>query len=368
MVQDIKKAYFYAPATRDVYVDLLPERAQPGMCAKLHNSLYGTRDAALNWAQAYSDVLIGMGFTKGLSSPCTFFHKVWDIRTVVHGDDFTCLGPRAAIMAYEDQLATRFEIKRLGLIGEFDGCIREIRILNRILRLTEFGLRYEADPRHAEMLVKALGLSCASSVLTPGAKENDDLTNYDADLTDEHVALEQWATETSAMSDTVAAISVPKIDRPSVTFDVDTIAVEYVIPYSEVYGMHPKLIVATRDGWRRVPENANPYTGCSEHVGVRRIAPLLVSSKRDLIDTERRRAVNSIHWHGAAWEDSQTLDELLVGAVRTASSQTKNSGRKGAKAVKKIEMEGNSSDLVARASDHLPRLGCSRQLPVTRSS
>ena len=36
MVQDVKKAYFYAPATRDVYVKLPPERHQPGMCAKLH--------------------------------------------------------------------------------------------------------------------------------------------------------------------------------------------------------------------------------------------------------------------------------------------------------------------------------------------
>ena len=63
MVQDVKKAYFYAPATRDVYVELPPERAQPGMSAKPHKSAYGTRDAALNWTQAYSDVLHGMGFT-----------------------------------------------------------------------------------------------------------------------------------------------------------------------------------------------------------------------------------------------------------------------------------------------------------------
>ena len=48
MVQDVKKACFYAPATREVYVELPPERAQPGMCAKLQKSLYGTRDAALN--------------------------------------------------------------------------------------------------------------------------------------------------------------------------------------------------------------------------------------------------------------------------------------------------------------------------------
>ena len=75
IVQYVKKAYFYAAATRDVYVDLPPERAQPGICAKLHKSLYGTRDAALNWAQAYSEVLEGMGFVRGQSSPCSFFHK-----------------------------------------------------------------------------------------------------------------------------------------------------------------------------------------------------------------------------------------------------------------------------------------------------
>ena len=38
MVQDVKEAYFYAPATRDLYVELLPERAQPGMFAKLRKS------------------------------------------------------------------------------------------------------------------------------------------------------------------------------------------------------------------------------------------------------------------------------------------------------------------------------------------
>ena len=92
MVQDVKKAYFYAPATRDVYVELPPERAQTGMCATLHKSLYGTRDAALNWAQACSKVLLGMGIVKGQSSPCSFYHEGWQIRTVVHGYDFLSEG------------------------------------------------------------------------------------------------------------------------------------------------------------------------------------------------------------------------------------------------------------------------------------
>ena len=93
MAQDVKKASFYAPATRDVYVELPPERAQPGMCAKLHKSLYGTRDAALNGGQAYSEVLEGTGFVKGQPSPCSFYHEAWKIRTVVHGDGFSSEGP-----------------------------------------------------------------------------------------------------------------------------------------------------------------------------------------------------------------------------------------------------------------------------------
>ena len=54
------------------------------MVGRLEKSLYGTRDAALDRAEAYTKVLRGMGFEKGASSPCSFFHKVWGVRVVVH--------------------------------------------------------------------------------------------------------------------------------------------------------------------------------------------------------------------------------------------------------------------------------------------
>ena len=60
MVQDVKKAYFFAPARREVYVALPWEDCNPGeedMCGLLLKSLYGTRDAAANWAEAYTRVL-----------------------------------------------------------------------------------------------------------------------------------------------------------------------------------------------------------------------------------------------------------------------------------------------------------------------
>ena len=63
------------------------------MVGKLEKSVYGTRDAALNWAEAYTKVLLAMGYKKGLSSPCSFHHEEWDFSTVVHGDDFLSEGP-----------------------------------------------------------------------------------------------------------------------------------------------------------------------------------------------------------------------------------------------------------------------------------
>ena len=45
----ISRGFFQADAIRGVYVELPAEDAEPDMCAKLKQSMYGTRDAAQNW-------------------------------------------------------------------------------------------------------------------------------------------------------------------------------------------------------------------------------------------------------------------------------------------------------------------------------
>ena len=54
--------------------------------------MYGARDAAQNWADAYMRFMESVGFVKGKASSCTFWHERKEIRVVVHGDDFTALG------------------------------------------------------------------------------------------------------------------------------------------------------------------------------------------------------------------------------------------------------------------------------------
>ena len=46
---DVRWAYFHSPAVWRVYVELPDGDKQEGMCGLLNRSMYGTRDAALNW-------------------------------------------------------------------------------------------------------------------------------------------------------------------------------------------------------------------------------------------------------------------------------------------------------------------------------
>ena len=65
MYADVSRAYFYAKAERPVYVKLLEEDLEPGdegKCGRLKMSMYGTRDAALNWSKEYGNTLKQSGF------------------------------------------------------------------------------------------------------------------------------------------------------------------------------------------------------------------------------------------------------------------------------------------------------------------
>ena len=59
-------------------------------------------------------------------------------------------------------------------LGEVKDCIDEVRILNQIFRCTESGIELEADPRHAELMVKELGLESAKASRVPGNKTTDE--------------------------------------------------------------------------------------------------------------------------------------------------------------------------------------------------
>ena len=71
------------------------------------------------------------------------------------------------------QGVAKFEIMAK-ILGPEEGQEREIRVLNRVLRWEVAGVVYEPDQRHAEIVVRELGLESAGSVLTLGTRAEHD--------------------------------------------------------------------------------------------------------------------------------------------------------------------------------------------------
>jgi hypothetical protein len=171
-VLDARKAHLHAFAKRTVFVRLPPEVDEPGWCARLVRCLYGTRDAPKRWEAFLAEQLMDLGFARGRASPCCYFHAALGVRCIVHGDDFVLTGRAHALDQVKAGMHERFLLKELGRLGGGQGELRELRVLNRVIRWTPAGLKYEADPRHAELVVR--GVAGAERALSaPGTSSKD---------------------------------------------------------------------------------------------------------------------------------------------------------------------------------------------------
>jgi hypothetical protein len=66
----------------------------------------------------------------------------------------------------------RFLLKELGRLGGGQGELKEMRILNRVIQWTPAGLKYEADPRHAEIVVRGVA-GAERSLSAPGTSSKE---------------------------------------------------------------------------------------------------------------------------------------------------------------------------------------------------
>ena len=210
---DISRAYFNAAATRDLFIKIPDEDYEPGdeyRVGLLLRSLYGTRDAAQNWENEYSSFLTGLGFTQGLASPCHFamVRNQRKIQIAVHGDDFSCAGNIHDLRWLARQFENRYEVKQQ-LVGpkKHHDCVQKARVLNRLITWEETGISYEADPRHAEMIIAELGLQDANAVKTPGEV-----------VTPPTQPIEMEPTEASRFRGIAARAMYLSLDRPDIAF------------------------------------------------------------------------------------------------------------------------------------------------------
>ena len=173
---DIKKAHLTAPASRRLFVELPDGDREEGMCAELLTSMYGMRDAAFNWENDYASTYKDGGYEQGVACSCIFHNKSEDSYSMVHGDDMIVLADDDEISRFINLMKAKYQLTVRAILGDSPKDQQSVKILNRYIKLSldrngDYVLEYEADPRHAEMIIKDLKLENAKSVATPGVKK-----------------------------------------------------------------------------------------------------------------------------------------------------------------------------------------------------
>lgn len=154
---DVRHAYFYAKAKRQIYMET-PKEMQDGevrQCGRLRRAMYEARDAASAWQDEYEDTLKKCGFIQGLASPYHFRHEN-GANIVVHGDDFLILDRRSVVDKTEQEMSQKYfvEVQRMG--RRRTEC-QQMRVLNRVTAWEVHGISIESDTKHADL---PLQVSC----------------------------------------------------------------------------------------------------------------------------------------------------------------------------------------------------------------
>ena len=152
------------------------------MCAQLLRHMYGTRMAADGLQEEYSTFLISIGFTQGVGHANFFRHAKWGFKCSVHGDDFTTSGPCPELDWFGKTMGQHYGMTIGPRLGPGPNDAKEARALNRIVRWTDEGIEYEADPRQSEKLVSECGLERSNTISTLGIRQTAKETAEDQPL------------------------------------------------------------------------------------------------------------------------------------------------------------------------------------------
>ena len=207
----------------------------------------------MNWTAEFTETLVNEGFEVGKASPCNFYHPIKKISTTVHGDDFTSTGTEKSMLWLKSILHGKYDCKS-HILGPNDNQLKELRIFNRVIVWNHDGIYYEADQRHADLIIKELGLEDAKPVNTPGTKEikiecnkarnksdncktannnkNDDNDNHRSDTKDEDMGRlpPNIMTQYRALA---ARLNFLALDRPDLQFTAKEVSKSMSNPISE---------------------------------------------------------------------------------------------------------------------------------------
>lgn len=130
---------------------------------------------------------------------------------------------------------------------------QQVRVLNRMLTWNKDGASYEADPRHAGIVIEELGLKGAKGVVTPGTKEEGTTKDDHEEKLDEHGHHRYRAI--------VARLNYLATERPDIAFSVNELARSMSSPtrgcqkQCKIFG---RAVINSQ--WQSIPDKLRIFT------------------------------------------------------------------------------------------------------------
>ena len=213
-------------------------------------------------------------------------------------------------------MAKHFECKFKGRLGHGADDLKEIRVLNRIVRIVPEGLLYEPDPRHIELLAKGVDLIMqqSNSRATPGIKPKW-----------EDVPPEE------SIESIIASIRDIRRQNSKVTFSD---SVEFVeTPFYYVQHAWDKLLTGAigSTSFIPVPNGHDRFTGLHP----KELAAVKESVAKDwqAYDVAKHASLSRTLKEGAMWETSSSS---IVAKISKGRFKKKRIGNKAARAAERM--------------------------------
>ena len=133
------------------------------------------RPAARGWEDDYSQRMEDAGMKRGKAASTTYYNAATGTRCVVHGDDFTFMGPSRDLARMRGLMEEWYQIKVRAILGDGPEDDKEITLLNRIVRWRADFVEVQADAKHQRLILECFGLDASSNALaSPSVKVDVD--------------------------------------------------------------------------------------------------------------------------------------------------------------------------------------------------
>ena len=185
----MRRAHFYSAARRRVFVELPAEACtDKSKVGLLLRSMYGCRDAGVNWEFAICKVMKKFVLFK-VKRPLAFTDTLKGSPVCGCMEMILFLQATSSLSNVFQKLQEFWVVTNRGILGPsgYHDCVQIFRVLGRIVEWTDEGISWEADPRHAELIRKSFGVK-GRSAPTPGVKDRLDDIEGETPLADRYLA------------------------------------------------------------------------------------------------------------------------------------------------------------------------------------